>query len=100
MEQPRIRAYVVTSRGRMPGIVAGLLIVGIGALLVALGLTVLAGLTVVGTVGAVGAVAYRSLRGGFHRATGRAEPRLPSSELDPANEVFPPPQPPKSLDAH
>ena len=86
----RIRTYTLTS-GKMPPIVGGLLVVGVGALLVALGLTLLAGLAVVGTAAAVGVIGYRTLRGSVNRALGRSEPaQRVDPLLDPSKEVFPP----------
>jgi len=100
MEPPRIRSYVVTSNGKVSGIAGALLVIAVGALLVAFGLTLLAGLAVVGTASVLGVVAYRRVRGGIRRAIGRPDPHGPSRELDPANEVLPPAQAPKRLDGH
>jgi hypothetical protein len=86
-QQPRFRVYTFKS-GKMPPVAAGFLVVGVGALLFALGLTLLAGVAVVGVVTGVGVLAYRAVRGRVDRALGRGEPI--TERLDPSKEVLPP----------
>src|SRR5438105_2392593 len=86
-----IRTYTFSSK-KMPPVIGGLLVLAIGAALVALGLTLLAGAAVVGTAFGVGFLAYRAIRGRVDRALGRGEPVRPTA-LDPSKEVFPAPRP-------
>src|ERR1043166_1434322 len=82
-----IRTYTFSSK-KMPPVVGGLLVLGIGALLVAFGLTLLAGAVVLGTALGVGFLGYRAIRSRLDRALGRGETVRPAA-LDPSKEVFP-----------
>ena len=81
--------YTLSTKNRVVGLLAALVVLGAGAALLILGLVLLAGLAVAGGVLGTGVLAYRALRGR------RAVPiggQSSAAELDPALEVFPEPR--------
>jgi hypothetical protein len=83
-----VRVYGANLRSRPATIALVVLALGLGAVLIAFGLVLLLGLTVLGTAIGAGVLLFRAL-------TGRGAERLGSSppqrELDPSLEVFPTP---------
>ena len=80
-----MRVYTIGFRNRFTAFLALLLVLGVGAGLVLIGLTLLAGLAAAGAVVGAGMFAYRAIRGprggdAVHRVADR---------LDPALEIFP-----------
>ena len=80
---PDTRAVHLTLRGRTAAVALGATAVIAGGVLVALGLTLIAGLVVVGTAAGGSTMLFRRLTG---RHAGRSRHRY---GLDPAQEVFP-----------
>ena len=75
--------YSITFRNRWLALLLGLVVLGVGAALLVVGIALLAGVALVGGVLGLGVLAYRKLRGT------RARPVRPSdSGLDPSLEVF------------
>jgi hypothetical protein len=88
-----IRTYRLTLRSKIAVTVVTLLVLGAGALLLAFGLALLAGVAAAGVVLGAGTALWRRLRG----------PRVPlppgtrqgRAGLDPSKEVFLPPEEPR-----
>ena len=78
--------YTFSTRNRLVGVLAALVVLGAGAALLMLGLALLAGLALAGGVIGSGVLAYRFLTGKHGTALGGMPPRR---TLDPALEVFP-----------
>lgn len=82
----QVRVFRIGGGSRLAGIATAVAVLGIGALLMAFGLVLLAALAAVGMVAGTGALLLRALRGGRPTATPTALDgwRAP---LDPALEV-------------
>ena len=77
--------YTFSTRNRGLGLLAGLLLLGAGALFLLLGVALLAGIAVVGGLLGTGIMAYRMLRG---RPAAPLRRSPSASGLDPSLEVF------------
>lgn len=80
-----MQVYTFSTKNKVVALLAGLVVLGAGAALLLLGLALLAGVAVVGSVLGVGIVAYRALRG---RPAVPLQRSPSASGLDPSLEVF------------
>lgn len=78
--------YVLGTRSKLTALLVGIVLIGVVAMLLAVGFTVLVALAVIGTLAGLGAIARRAVRARVDRALGREPDRI---ALDPAKQVFP-----------
>lgn len=89
------RTYVLGTRSKLTALLVGFVLVGVIAMLLAVGFTVLIALAAIGTLAGLGAIARRAVRARVDRALGRSPDRI---VLDPAKQVFPAPPAPRVED--
>ena len=80
-----MQVYTFSTKNRIVGLLAALVVLGAGAALMVLGLALLAGVAIAGGVLGAGVLAYRALRG--QPSPSIRGPRA-SGDLDPSLEVF------------
>lgn len=83
----KTQSYILSTRSKLAALLLGVAALGLVALLLTIGFTVLVALVVLGTLAGLTAVARRAVRERLDRVRGRVPDR---AELDPAQEVFPP----------
>ena len=81
-----MQVYTFSTKNRLVALLAALVVLGVGAALLFVGLALLAGVAVVGGLLGTGLLAYRALRG-ERQSTLRGGPAW--TTLDPSLEVFP-----------
>lgn len=81
------RTYVLSTRSKLAALLLGVVALGLVAVLLTVGFTVLVALVILGTLAGLIAVARRAVGARLDRARGRVPDHI---ELDPAKQVFPP----------
>ena len=80
------RTYILGTRSKLAAILIATVALGVIAVLLTVGFTVLVALIVLGTVAGLIALVRRTVATRLDRALGRVPDRI---ELDPAKQVFP-----------
>ena len=81
------RSYILGTRSRLAASLIAIVALGLVAVLLTVGFTVLVALIVLGTLAGLIALVRRTVGTRLDRALGRVPDRI---ELDPAKQVFPP----------
>ena len=80
------QVYVLGTKSKLAALLVGVVLVGVIAMLLVVGFTVLIALTAIGTLLGLAALARRAVRTRLGHAAGQEPDRL---VLDPAKQVFP-----------